>query len=79
MADAVEIPPDENRGPQILAVCGSLVGFSLVIVIFRLYVRAKVVQRIGADDWTIVAAMVCSHLHNVCVNDARGRGVNGGY
>ncbi|KAL2165019.1 hypothetical protein VTH06DRAFT_315 [Thermothelomyces fergusii] len=56
-ADAVDMPPDENRGPQILAVCGSLVGFSLVIVLLRLYVRAKMVRRVGADDWTIVAAM----------------------
>ncbi|AEO60764.1 hypothetical protein MYCTH_2310333 [Thermothelomyces thermophilus ATCC 42464] len=57
MADTVETPPDENRGPEILAVCGSLVGFSLVVVILRLYVRAKMVRRVGADDWTIVAAM----------------------
>ncbi|KAL2153733.1 hypothetical protein VTH82DRAFT_4888 [Thermothelomyces myriococcoides] len=67
MADAVEIPPDENRGPQILAVCGSLVGFSLVIVIFRLYVRAKVVQRIGADDWTIVAAMTVMFIEMMVI------------
>ncbi|KAL2193357.1 hypothetical protein P885DRAFT_45409 [Corynascus similis CBS 632.67] len=58
MAEAIEIPPDENRGPEILAVCGSLVGFSLVIVLLRLYVRAKMVRHVGVDDWIIVAAMM---------------------
>jgi len=62
MAEALEMPPDENRGPEILAVCGSLVGFSLVIVLLRLYVRAKMVRHVGVDDWIIVAAMVC-HLY----------------
>ena len=56
MADSVT--PDENRGPEILAVCGSLVGLSLVVVLLRVWVRAKIVGHMGADDWTIIAAMV---------------------
>ncbi|KAK4099230.1 hypothetical protein N658DRAFT_171645 [Parathielavia hyrcaniae] len=60
MADAAEqpMPPDENRGPEILAVCGSLVGIALFIVALRIWVRAKIVRHIGSDDWTIMAAML---------------------
>ncbi|KAL2130636.1 hypothetical protein VTI74DRAFT_6137 [Chaetomium olivicolor] len=58
MADATTLPPDENRGPEILAVCGSLVGVALIVVLLRIWVRAKMVQKVGADDWVIVGAMV---------------------
>ncbi|GAB1314738.1 Rhodopsin domain-containing protein [Madurella fahalii] len=59
MADRGEIllPPDENRGPEILAICGSMVGLALVAVLLRIWVRAKMVRHVGADDWTIIAAM----------------------
>lgn len=56
----VEMPPDHNRGPEILATCGSLVAISLIVVSLRMWVRAKMIGTIGADDWTIVGAMVCS-------------------
>jgi hypothetical protein len=59
MADVDPMPPDENRGPEILAICGSLVGIALVIVVLRMWVRVKMIGHIGADDWAIVAAMVC--------------------
>ncbi|KAI8298358.1 hypothetical protein K4K59_002868 [Colletotrichum sp. SAR11_240] len=58
MADIPELPPDINRGPEILATCGSLVGISVVIVMMRMYVRAKIVRLVGWDDWCIVAATV---------------------
>jgi hypothetical protein len=60
MADAATMPdpPNEDRGPEILAVCGSLVGIALVVVVLRIWVRAKLVRHVGADDWTIIAAMV---------------------
>ncbi len=64
MADsAAETTPDENRGPEILAVCGSLVGLAMVVVALRMWVRARIVQHIGADDWTILGAMVCLRLY----------------
>ena len=58
MADIPELPPDINRGPEILATCGSLVGISVVIVMMRMYVRARIVRLVGWDDWCIVAATV---------------------
>ncbi|KAK4141769.1 uncharacterized protein C8A04DRAFT_38813 [Dichotomopilus funicola] len=57
MADA-PMPPDENRGPEILAVCGALVGLALVVVLMRLFVRYKMVRHVGMDDWVIIGAMV---------------------
>jgi hypothetical protein len=54
------MPPDENRGPEILAVCGALVGLALVVVLLRVYVRAKMVRHLGIDDYTIIGAMVCT-------------------
>lgn len=61
MADAAaaKMPPDENRGPEILAICGSLVGIAMLVVMLRMWVRARIVQHVGPDDWTILAAMVC--------------------
>jgi hypothetical protein len=59
MADAAEMPPDVNRGPEILAICGSLVGVAMFVVMLRMWVRARIVQHVGSDDWTILAAMVC--------------------
>ncbi len=59
MADVADLPPDVNRGPEILAICGSLVGLALLAVLMRIYVRATMVKHVGADDWTIIAAMVC--------------------
>lgn len=81
MADGGEIPlpPDENRGPEILAICGSMVGLALAAVLLRIWVRAKMVRHVGADDWTIIAAMVCRACPlslMMCIRiDARGGGV----
>ncbi|KAH8888543.1 integral membrane protein [Thozetella sp. PMI_491] len=53
-----ELPPDVNRGPEVLASCGSLVAITLVLVILRSYVRVRVVRSFGLDDWAMVGAMV---------------------
>ncbi|KAK4173020.1 hypothetical protein QBC36DRAFT_360964 [Triangularia setosa] len=50
------LPPDENRGPEILAICGTLVALSVVIVSLRIWVRARMIGHVGIDDWTIIAA-----------------------
>lgn len=55
---AEEPPRDVNRGPEILAICGTLVGLALALVILRVWVRVKMVKHLGADDYTIIVAMV---------------------
>lgn len=49
-------PPDINRGPQILAVCGTLVGLAVAAVSLRVWVRATITRQIGWDDSLIAAA-----------------------
>ncbi|KAB5560195.1 integral membrane protein, partial [Coniochaeta sp. 2T2.1] len=49
--------PDINRGGQILAICGTLTALCLVIVVLRTWVRARIIRQVGADDWTMIAAM----------------------
>lgn len=50
--------PDTNRGPLILAVCGSLVGLATVTVLLRLWVRVRMIHQTGWDDFFILAAAV---------------------
>ncbi|TDZ15568.1 hypothetical protein Cob_v011515 [Colletotrichum orbiculare MAFF 240422] len=56
MDEPPEPPPDIDRGPQILAICGSLVGVSVVIVALRIWVRARIVRLVSWDDYCMVAA-----------------------
>jgi hypothetical protein len=60
MADvtAVPLPPDHNRGPEILAVCGGFVALALVAVLLRIWIRAFMVKSLGADDYVMIGAMV---------------------
>lgn len=51
-------PPDVNRGPEILAICGSLVGIALATVILRIWVRAAMIKHLGWDDYVMMVAMV---------------------
>lgn len=51
-------PPDINRGPQILAVCGTLVGLAVAAVSLRVYVRATITRQLGWDDGLIAAAVL---------------------
>lgn len=49
-------PPYINRGPQILAVCGTLVGLAVAAVSLRVWVRATITRQLGWDDGLIIAA-----------------------
>lgn len=51
-------PPDVNRGPEILAVTGTLVGVTLCVVLLRLWVRVRMVRQLGWDDFFVAAAML---------------------
>lgn len=60
MASTVEIPPNVDKGPDILIACSISVGVALVMVVLRLIVRLKVLRNVGWDDYFITAAMVGS-------------------
>lgn len=57
-----ELPPDVNRGPEILGICGTLVAFALVMVVLRIWVRASMIRHVGWDDYIMIAAMVSIFL-----------------
>ena len=48
----------ENNGPQILAVAGFLMGFGMLVVLLRVYVRIFMTKTMGADDYIMVVAQV---------------------
>lgn len=68
MSTTGELPPDVNRGPEILAVCGSLCGLALLTVVLRIWVRASMIKHVGWDDWVMVAAMVRSPGLNATID-----------
>ncbi|KAM0323157.1 hypothetical protein ACHAQA_009007 [Verticillium albo-atrum] len=57
MDESIPLPPDVNRGPEILGVCGALVGLALVFVVLRIWVRVKLIRQLGWDDYCMMAAM----------------------
>lgn len=57
MSDPAVLPPDNNRGPEILAICGTAVGVALAVVALRIWVRVKIIGKMGWDDYFMIAAM----------------------
>lgn len=50
---------DDNRGPQLRAVCIFFLTVATVSVALRSYVRVRLVKKFGIEDWFMVAAWVC--------------------
>ncbi|RNJ59498.1 hypothetical protein D7B24_002504 [Verticillium nonalfalfae] len=57
MDGATPLPADLNRGPEILGVCGAMVGLALVFVVLRVYVRVAIIRQLGWDDYCMIVAM----------------------
>lgn len=49
---------DKNRGPEFLAVCCTGIAIAAVTVILRLWVRIKIVRKVGVDDWLAAISLV---------------------
>ncbi|CAG7565002.1 unnamed protein product [Fusarium equiseti] len=47
-----------NRGPELQAVCYTLVVSSVIACGLRIYVRTRMVKNFGFDDWAMCAALV---------------------
>jgi hypothetical protein len=47
-----------NRGPELQAVCYTLLVSSVIAVGLRIYVRTRMVKNFGMDDWTMCVALV---------------------
>jgi hypothetical protein len=48
----------ETNAPSILAINGFFCGFTLIVVLARIYVRSIMLKTFGPDDYLITAAMV---------------------
>jgi len=48
----------QNKGPAVLATCITLTALSTLFVAARLYVRIRILSRVGLDDWLIVISLV---------------------
>lgn len=60
-----QLPPEiasQNKGPTILAICCTLTAVATIFVSARLYVRAKILSRVGLDDWLIIISMICGYI-----------------
>ena len=52
------LPLDESRGSSIIVGQWTTVSIASILVILRIYARAFLRKIAGADDWTIVIALV---------------------
>ena len=52
---------DYNRGPEVLAIFGTGTALASIAVISRLWVRARIIRKIGADDWIVAISLVKAH------------------
>ena len=74
---------NENRGPAFVAVFSAGLAVAIVLVALRLWVRFKVVRKVGADDYVMLASMVSknhfirSGLH--CDEHARAQNLPTGF
>lgn len=50
--------PDRNRGPQILAICGSLTAIAFVFVAVRFFVRISMTRNVGWDDCFVLLSWI---------------------
>ncbi|KIX07707.1 uncharacterized protein Z518_02361 [Rhinocladiella mackenziei CBS 650.93] len=57
---------DVSNASNLLAIHGTFCGVAILSVILRLYVRIFMIKNVGADDYIIVAAAVCSIAVVVC-------------
>ncbi|KPM36352.1 hypothetical protein AK830_g10220 [Neonectria ditissima] len=47
----------ENRGPELQAVCYTLLVTAIISTLLRCYVRTRLVKNFGFDDWCMLAAL----------------------
>lgn len=58
----IPMGPIEDRSKDVISVTIAMVVPAVVIVAMRLWVRASIVGKLGADDWCITAAAVSQTL-----------------
>ncbi|KAF2631059.1 hypothetical protein BU25DRAFT_360897 [Macroventuria anomochaeta] len=56
----------ENRGPELQAVCSTMVSLSFISVVLRVYVRTRIVKAFGWDDFFMVWALLFHIMFATC-------------
>lgn len=49
---------NQSTSASVILISSVTCGLALIVVILRVYTRAVIVRPMGADDWSIVVAMV---------------------
>lgn len=55
------ISPDEDRGPQLLAMYWTEITIVTIVVALRFYSRIMI-KGLGLDDWAVLFTMVSGYL-----------------
>ncbi|MCJ1408465.1 hypothetical protein MMC19_002540 [Ptychographa xylographoides] len=50
--------PSDNKGPTFIALFSVGLFVAIVLVAMRLWVRIKMVGKVGLDDWTVLASLI---------------------
>ena len=57
-SEALQPPPDENRGPAIIIVQGLFLAICIILVGLRIYVRHHFLKALWWDDLLVVLSTV---------------------
>ena len=57
ITDLSMLPPDEDRGPKLMAMFWSYCAISIVLVTLRFYARIQI-RAVSWDDWLMLATVV---------------------
>ena len=58
---------NETQAPQLVASATLLWVLAASLVGLRSYIRTKIVKVFGAEDWTLLTALVFSLGHSICL------------
>ena len=58
---------NETQAPQLVASATLLWVLAASLVGLRSYIRTKIVKVFGAEDWTLLTALVFSLAHSICL------------
>ena len=60
-----QLPPDDNKAPDLLAVLWTFTMLALIVVLLKIYTRLRIIHETGLDDFFIFLSMVRSRAMNV--------------
>jgi len=78
---SIAVPPGmdltENKGPLFIGIFSAGLTVAIVLVALRLWVRIKLIGKIGADDYIMTASLV--RFLSLCLMQYRNLEASDGY